>query len=294
MTSTYTQPKIDNIPFIHGLSDVADRYDAFVLDIYGVIHNGVELFPGTIDCLQQVKDQNKPLVLLSNTPSRDFEIRENLTEKGLSPDLYSHIVTAGDSAYADLKRHEGQTCWFAGTNHFYSLLDGLDITPRDTVDGCDFILNAISGRYTTPVEHIRKSLDYALTRDMDMVCANPDMVVMIGQERQICAGTYAQYYEDKGGKVTWHGKPHAPVYETVWDYLGQPDKSRVLAVGDSLRTDIQGANNFGFDSLFNLTGIHWDDIALDHTPEKADIDKVMTIIQNQPHHPTAIMGGLKW
>lgn len=280
--------------YIDGLREVADQYDGFILDIFGVIHNGLELFPGTMQCLQELKDRGKRVVLLSNTPKRGFESAQDLLKLGISEDLYTGIVTAGDSAHEKLKEFNGQKCWFAGTEVFEALLDGINLIKQDTPDDAEFILNAITGLYAWPADEIKNALEQAQKRNLPMICSNPDLVVNIGDEQHICAGTYALYYEEIGGYVSYHGKPHIPVYEEAQAILSIDDKSKILAVGDALHTDIQGANNFGIDSVFNLVGIHWEEVQLDHAPGKADIEKIKIVVENQPHHPTYALGGFAW
>src|SRR5690606_8669454 len=109
-----------------------------------------------------------------------------------------------------------------------------------------------------------------------------------------CPGTYAAHYEALGGIVHYHGKPHAPIYELGWERLGRLDKWRILAVGDSLHTDIQGANSFGVTSVMNLAGIHWEELQCAHAPGTADTGKIARMIAAQPHHPDAVMAGFRW
>ena len=110
----------------------------------------------------------------------------------------------------------------------------------------------------------------------------------------LCAGSFAKYYEEKGGDVLYHGKPHRPIYDMAWSLLGKPDKSRIIAVGDSLHTDIQGANGFGIASLFNLVGIHQDEVRVSSENSETDMAKLTNMLNSQPHKPTAVLGGLKW
>ena len=280
--------------FIKGLHEVADRYDGFILDLYGVVHNGIEIFPGTLKCLSELKAAGKKVCLLSNTPKRGFESAQDILKMGVTEDLYTGIVTAGDSAHEKLKEYDGKKCWFAGTELFDALLEGINIEKQESPDGAEFVLNAITGLYKLPEDDIKAGLQRACDAGLPMVCSNPDLVVNIGDQQHICAGTYALYYENIGGTVSYHGKPHEPVYLEAQQILGITDKSKILAVGDALHTDIQGANKFGVDSIFNLVGIHWEEVQMDHAPGDVDHDKIKHIIDQQPHRPSYILGGFEW
>ena len=288
------QKNIPDIPVLNGLSEIIDDYDAFIFDIYGVIHDGIRLYEHTITCLRKLREAGKDICLLSNTPRRCHEIESDLSQINLPRDLYDHVVTAGDSAHDAVKARAGQKCWYAGTHRFEALLDGVTLEIFDTPDNADFILNAISSSYPLSPDEIYTALSKALDMKLPMICANPDLIVNIGDQTHICAGTYADWYLEQGGTVSYHGKPHAPVYDMVWEMMGKPDKTRTIAIGDSLKTDIQGANDFGIDSIFNLIGIHWHNIKRSDASEKPDLEKLAQMIDNQPYKPSSILCGLSW
>jgi len=206
-------------------------------------------------------------------------------------------VTSGEATYHAMESHVqeySRRCYFIGTSFVRHLVNGIDMDVTDNPDQADFILNAIPGTEESDVADLLAHLDRALDRGLPMICANPDMVVNIGDQQKKCAGTYAQIYEDRGGHVTYYGKPYEPVYETARHLLGQMDKAKICAVGDSLHTDVQGANRFGIDCVFNLVGIHWEEVSLDHASDKADIEKIKVLVNSQAHRPTYTMGGFDW
>ena len=284
-------------PFINSLRDVSDNYDAFIIDIFGVIHDGIALFPETVQTLRYLKDAGKEICLLSNTPKRASGTAAQLDHMGVAPALYDHIVTAGEATHHALAAREdafhqscGNACWYIGTAYAIELLHGLDLNMVDTPQDASFILNSMPGTETRDVEILEQRLKIALDKDLPMICSNPDLVVNIGDEQYECAGTFAAMYEEMGGRVVYHGKPHAPVYERCHALLGHGDKSKILAIGDAFHTDIAGANGFGIDSLLNLTGIHWDEVTVAGQP---DPDKLQALIQLKPQKPTYAIGGFR-
>lgn len=293
--------EIQDSPVNHldGIRDIAARYDGYIIDLYGVLHDGEKLFPGTIDCLTHLRDTAKRTCLLSNSPIRARDSVAKLESLGLSRELYSNIVTSGELTYHaisgradDFHESLGRKCWFIGQGNSRHIYKGLG-EMLDSPDGADFILNAIPG-LGPAADDLEKNLKAARDKGLPMICANPDLVVNIGAEQFACAGTFARQYEEMGGRVVYHGKPHAHAYNVAWELLGNLPKGRILAIGDSLHTDIQGANAFGCDNVFNLTGIHWEEVKLDHAPTLADREKIEAVVEAQPHKPTYVMSGFGW
>lgn len=279
-------------PLLSGLSEISARYDYFIFDVWGVLHDGLRLYPGTVPTLKALREQGKHIALLSNTPSLGKDIKADLDLMGLSPALYDFIVTAGDSTRAELETRQGQSCWLAAHMERYdSLLDDLDIAFHDHYNGVDFVLNAMGSTFEASDTWIEKALNDCLEAGLPMICANPDLVVGVGGRTHKCAGTYALYYEERGGSVTYHGKPHGPVYERVHMLFGHPDKAKIIAIGDSFHTDITGANNFGIASILNLVGIHYEETLC---PKGGHMDETLVteMLTRQSARPDYILGGL--
>ncbi|MFP4313364.1 MAG: TIGR01459 family HAD-type hydrolase [Alphaproteobacteria bacterium] len=291
--------------YIQNIGALCDQYDYFIIDIFGVIHDGIKPFPETLKTLQALKISGKTLCLLSNSPRRAHNAAAQMQEMGIARDLYDHIVTSGEHTHEYLReifstpphsspsrgqdgfekvRWEGNRCWVIGHYYIREVIEGLDLDLKDSPQNADFILNAIPGTSPPEVAAFKDNLKIALEKNLPMICANPDLVVHVGDTLYECAGTFAAMYEDMGGRVIYHGKPHAPVYERCYELLGQPDKSRICAIGDSLHTDIAGANNFGIDSILNLSGIHREEL----TPE------ALEGLNDQPHRPTYAVNGFVW
>lgn len=282
---------------ISTLSSIAPNFDHFIIDIFGVLHDGIKPFPETIATLVELKNAGKQICLLSNSPRRTDRVIQYMSEIGIPRILYNHIVTSGEATFQalynrddDFHRSCGTDCWFIG-HRFMEDIAPLKLNYLGGPEKATFILNSIPGTGPNAVEELTHQLAVSAAKDLPMVCANPDMVVNIGEEQFECAGTFAALYEQMGGRVVYHGKPHLPVYERAHDLLGNPDKSRICAIGDSLHTDIAGANRFGIAGIWNLEGIHWEEVQIKGT---ADLEKIDAILDAQPHKPDFVMKGFGW
>lgn len=274
--------------YIKNLGELCDRYDHFIIDIFGVLHDGIEPFHDTVRTLSALKTSGKQVCLLSNSPRRAHNAAAQMEDMGISRTLYDDIVTSGESTHNALAQDDhgfGTDCWFIGRYVVEEIVHGLkDMRLHQSPENASFILNAIPGTSPPEVATFKENLQIALKKSLPMICANPDLVVHVGNTLYECAGTFAAMYEDMGGIVHYHGKPHAPVYERCYELLGKPDKNQICAIGDSLHTDIAGANNFGIDCILNLDGIH---------REELDADTLLHL-NDQPHKPTYAMNGFSW
>ena len=279
---------------LESLSDIAHNYDHFILDIYGVIHNGIQLFPGTVKCLENLNAAGKQVCLLSNSPRRAAGAASQMERMGLPSELFHHIVTSGEETHLSLATYPyGKRCWFIGTDIMREVLEGLDITLVDDYKNADFILNSVPDTHPDSIQKFYDDLSGAAPLKLPMICANPDLVVNIGEHQYKCAGTFAQHYEDQGGPVIYHGKPYAPVYERCHTLLGSPDKSTICAIGDSFHTDITGANTFGISCVFNIEGIHEEELTCPVNRTITD-SAIHTMIAKQNQSPTYVLKGFEW
>jgi HAD superfamily hydrolase (TIGR01459 family) len=171
--------------------------------------------------------------------------------------------------------------------------DGLGLDFVDTVESAQFILNTGPAGWDDRIEDYEPVLRAALRRALPMICANPDIVVMHGDRLALCAGALAKWYEESGGRVRWHGKPFGSVYDTCLGLLGIADRTRVLAVGDSLRTDIAGAGGAGIDSVLIAGGIHAEELG---TPdvERPDLARIQTALREGSFNPVGVAWTLRW
>ena len=254
---------------IHGMREVASDYDGFVLDLWGVVHDGVQPYPGVLDCLAALLAAGKRVALLSNAPRRAYDVVNRIAAIGVPGGLYHAVMSSGEEAWQYLQRRDdpfyaglGPKCLHICSDRDLEIRVGLDLDYVETAEAADFILNTGPAGWDDTLEDYAPILAAASERGLKMVCANPDLMVNHGAKLALCAGALAVHYETIGGAVRWHGKPYPSVYGSCLELLGIADKSRILAVGDSLRTDIAGANGAGIDSLLIAgQGIHVDEFA---------------------------------
>lgn len=251
-------------PILKGLRTVAMDYDGFVLDLWGVVHDGVTVFPGVVEALAKLRAEGKRLMFLSNAPRRAAVVADQLADFGIPHDLHDGVLTSGEITWRHLDtrpdawyRSLGRACFRLGPGRDLGLLDGLDLDLVDSIATADFVL--VTGPMTdreADAATYDKILGEAYARKLPMICANPDREVIRGGHRQICAGAIAERYERLGGGVRWHGKPDPSIYSDCLAKLRIADRARVLAVGDSFATDIRGANAARLDALLVAHGIH--------------------------------------
>lgn len=277
------------VPFHSGLSAVAERYDAFIIDLWGVMHDGVRAYPAAVEALRRLKRAGKRTVMLSNAPRRAAVIAARNAEMGLPADLPDHLLSSGEDAWQHLKHRPdpwyqalGKRCYHLGPERDLGMREGLDLVFVARLAEADFILNTGILHDLDQVETYRHFLDEGLARGLPMICANPDLIVMRGEAMEICAGALALDYEQKGGDVRWHGKPHPEVYRSCFALLEGIPPSRIAAIGDSLRTDIAGAQASGIASIFIAGGIHGEEL---HVDSKGQVD---------PEAYEAFMAAAEW
>lgn len=273
-----------------GFGTLAQNYDGFIVDLWGVVHDGNAPHFGVLDCLQNLKQAGKRVVFLSNAPRRSAGIVKFLANMGVTPDFYNGVMSSGEAVYLGLKDRTdefatlGRKLFHLGPPRDNDVYDTLDYQVVSTPAEADFVLNTGPDDTIGPHDSslYQPVLNACLRAKLPMVCANPDLEVMKGEDRIICAGTLAQLYEAEGGKVIQRGKPDPAIYKPTLAMLGTT-RNRTLAVGDALRTDIEGAKQAGIDSCWVLSGIH----AL-HASEAPAEAKAAGL------SPVSILPGLTW
>ena len=291
------------VRLLPGISALCGDYDDFILDLWGVVHDGVTPYPGALDCLRRMSEAGKGVVMLSNAPRRAGTVIERMEEMGIDRGLYDQVVSSGELAYRALKKRDdpwharlGRKCLHVGPARDDSILDGLDLEMVSAPEEAGFVLLTGPWRDDENREDYERVLDLCAGRGLAMVCANPDLEVIRGGKRIVCAGTLAAHYETLGGDVYYHGKPHAPAYEACLKLFGARREGggrRVLAVGDTLRTDIAGAEAAGLDSVLVTSGIHAEELGLDFT-EQPDPVRLSEVCRCAGHLPVAAIPAFIW
>jgi len=264
---------------LDSISPLAGQYEGFILDLWGVIHDGVRPYPGARDCLVALRAAHKRIVLLSNAPRRAAPVRVQLQQMGIGEELYDGVMTSGEASHILLRDRPdtrsqalGRRVYHLGPKRDENVLIGLDVELVDSPESASFVLNTGPDDHANPTDPAAFDpvLQACATVNLPMICANPDLEVIRGGVRVICAGTLAaRYAEMGGGPVLNVGKPDPLIYWPVLEMLGVP-RARVLAVGDALRTDIAGAKAVGVDACWVLGGLHGEHLAGDRSAIEAE------------------------
>ena len=239
-----------NTKIIKGLREVQSKYDAFFIDLWGVIHNGVQLYPDAINVLQELNKLNKRFVLISNAPRPSKSVEKYLINLKMDKIYLKNIFTSGEAALQSLKNNiYGKKFYHLGPKRDDDLISSFREN-KTTLEKCHFIL------CTGLFDEEKDSLNFYKIllkkyKKLKMICTNPDLVVHRGSKIEYCAGSVAAIFEKLGGSVVYFGKPHPEIYNFCIK-----KNEKVLAIGDNIRTDIIGANKMKFDSLFIIHGIH--------------------------------------
>jgi len=229
------------------------RYRVILCDIWGVVHDGVNLYPGSAERLLQWRDEGRTIILITNAPRTAGAVEAQLGRIGLPRSAWDGISTSGEAGIAALKALNQQV-GFIGTRADREILEsrGLELVE---VGFSQLVCTGLDDERLR-VEEYRSQLEALSQRDTLLHCLNPDRIVVRGGETEPCAGALADVYVDLGGRVEWYGKPFPTIYRHALGLAGDPPASEVIAIGDSLQTDILGAARMGFDAIFVTGGIH--------------------------------------
>ena len=267
--------------YISGLAEVADRYDVVLCDIWGVIHNGREAFPAACEALSRF-NADKPVILISNAPRPNGPVVEQLYGLGVPQGAFAEVVTSGDATRTLLAERAPGPVWKVGPDRDWPLYEGLGLTeaPLETAAFIS-VTGPFDDEAETP-EDYRERFAEACRRGLELICANPDIVVQRGDKLIYCGGALAQLYEALDGRVLMAGKPHPAIYDLALakaaERLGRPvDRARVLCIGDGLGTDIRGANAQKLDAAFIANGIHGEETVRDGKLQPKVVEHLLSI-----------------
>ncbi|MBL8553829.1 MAG: TIGR01459 family HAD-type hydrolase [Phenylobacterium sp.] len=280
---------------ISGLRDLAPRYDVLLCDVWGVIHNGRESFPAACEALARFRAEVGPVILISNAPRPHPPIVEQMDSLGVPRTAWTRLITSGD-ATRELLAQRGGRVWKIGPDRDEVLYDGLGLGDGSPEDA-DFI--CVTGPYDDETDEpadYRERFETCVARGLDLICANPDIVVQRGDRLIYCGGALAQLYESLGGRAVMAGKPYPPIYQMALKAaeaeIARPvDTARVLCVGDGLPTDIRGANARGLDILFVANGIHGGEAV---GPEGLDRVVVDDLLRQEGLKANWVIADMEW
>ena len=286
---------------VNALSDISAQYDALFVDLWGCVHNGVRAFDAANKALIEYRAGGGIVVLVTNSPRPRAQVEQQLADFGVARDAWDSIASSGDSARSALFLGAvGQKIYFIGTDAELPFFEPLKLidepiqishVPIEEAEG--IVCTGLPTADGTP-DDVRAPLLYAKQKGLKLLCANPDIIVDRGDKREWCAGAVAQAYTEMGGTSLYFGKPHAPIYDLARRRLSAirpniPD-DRILAIGDGITTDIQGAIGEGIDSLFITGGLAAKETA---TVTQPDPEKLSQYVVEKQLDPTFSIGFLR-
>ena len=286
---------------VNALSEISAQYDALFVDLWGCVHNGVRAFDAANKALIEYRAGGGIVVLVTNSPRPRAQVEQQLTDFGVARDAWDSIASSGDSARSALFLGSvGRKIYFIGTDAELPFFEPLKLiddpiqisrVPIEQAEG--IVCTGLPTADGTP-DDVRAPLLYAKQKGLKLLCANPDIIVDRGDKREWCAGAVAQAYTEMGGTSLYFGKPHAPIYDLARRRLSAirpniPD-DRILAIGDGITTDIQGAIGEGIDSLFITGGLAAKETA---TATQSDPEKLSQYVVEKQLDPTFSIGFLR-
>ena len=278
---------------ISGLSKIDIPFKAVILDAWGVLHNGIEVYPYVLDCLTQLRKHDKKILVLSNAPRVKASVQESLLKCGIAQSYYDFLHSSGEEGFITLRDQNifGESCYHMGELTHRGIFDHLALRRTEDISQAKFLLNTGFINKDLVPDSKDDLLQEALTQNLLMLCFNPDYKVNVGSNILLCAGAYAKRYEELGGKVHYFGKPHANVYMRALDMLEIDNPKDVIAIGDSFATDMQGGLNAGISTILTLTGIHAPETTLNEEFNPSGFKSMCDSYKIQPNY---VIPELRW
>ncbi|TMJ88933.1 MAG: TIGR01459 family HAD-type hydrolase [Alphaproteobacteria bacterium] len=282
-----------SLRFVEGLRDLVGGLEVVLSDIWGVVHNGLVAFPEACEALHTFRKQGGTVILITNAPRPADSVQRQLRKLGVADDIYDAIVSSGDLTRQFVADHPDRKMYWIGPERDSSLHRGLDMVLAPLEQADYIVCTGLFDDETESAEDYRKMMLQARDRNLTLICANPDIVVERGDRLIYCAGAIAELYRELGGEVIFYGKPHRPIYERAMELAAERhhhpiELNRVLAIGDSVRTDLAGAHSFGIDCLFVTRGIHAEDFEGVDQLDPASVKELFG------HPPRALTRELRW
>jgi len=280
--------------FVERLRDAVNGVDVVLSDIWGVVHNGLEAFPEACEALHTYRSRGGAVILITNAPRPADSVQGQLRKLGIADATYDAIVSSGDLTRHYVADRPGRKMFWLGPERDSSIYRGLNavLAPLEQADY--LVCTGLLDDETETAEDYRSMMLKARERNLPFICANPDIVVERGDRLVYCAGAIAELYRELGGEVIFYGKPHRPIYERAMELAAEQRQGqsvrpeRVLAIGDSVRTDLAGAHGFGIDCLFVTRGIHSEEFEGIDQLDPASVKELFG------HPPKALIRELTW
>ena len=282
-----------SLRFVEGLRDLVGGLEVVLSDIWGVVHNGLVAFPEACAALHTFRKQGGTVILITNAPRPADSVQRQLRKLGVADDTYDAIVSSGDLTRQFVADHPGRKMYWIGPERDSSLHRGLDMVLAPLEQADYIVCTGLFDDETESAEDYRTMMLQARDRNLTLICANPDIVVERGDRLIYCAGAIAELYRELGGEVIFYGKPHRPIYERAIQLAAERhhhpiELNHVLAIGDSVRTDLAGAHSFGIDCLFVTRGIHAEEFEGVDQLDPASVKELFG------HPPRALTRELRW
>ena len=250
---------------LKGISEISDKFDVYFIDLWGVIHNGVQCYPEALKVLKKLKEQNKKIVLISNAPRPAAVVKVFLETIGLKSSCYDFLVTSGDITREYISLNSSKKNFYhLGPTRDIDLFKDLNVSLTSKEECEEIICTGLVSDEEEKLQDYKTLLDFFLNKKIPLICANPDEVVARGEKIVFCAGALANQYKQEGGVVRYFGKPYSEIYsfalKKIRAHKDFKDKKEIntLVIGDNIKTDIKGANLSNLDSVLILNGIYKD------------------------------------
>lgn len=294
---------IEKTKFCQGISDVSDSYMGFIIDQWGVLHNGDEPYEGVVDCLKELKARGKYIIILSNSGKRAEPNKERLKKIGIGPSLYDVILTSGEMTWQGLKSQDdgffkdlGKKVFIISRGGDRSIVEGLDIEVVDDIKNAQFLIISGSDAPDVTLEEYEPILKAAVRKRLTALCANPDNHGVMGAGYIMGPGTIARRYQDFGGVVHYIGKPHQPIFKHCIKLLQEKEiyPGHTLVVGDTMAHDILGGALVNIDTCLVKCGLHEPSFKNAQTP--FETNKALSLLINQYNgvRPKYLVQTMKW
>lgn len=289
--------------FLQGISDISDSYSGFIIDQWGVLHDGEKVYEGVLDCLKELKARKKFVIILSNSGKRAEENKERLKKIGIGPSLYDLIVTSGEMTWQGLEHQTeepfvglGDKCYMISRGGDRSLVRDLDIEVVDDVSDASFLIISGTDAPDMTMEDYEPILKKAAQKGLRAICANPDSRGVMGSALIMGPGTLARRYQDFGGVINYIGKPHQPIFKYCIKILQEKEiyPGQTVMIGDTMAHDILGGSLVNIDTCLVRSGLHYG--LFKKAGDLYEVNKVLNMLTAQYNNvrPTYLANKLEW